>query len=125
MKKEHFEVLLENMTDKIDLVLEGHVALNNKIDNVQQDVNELRQDVNDLRNGVIDLRKENEAAHTTLNKKMLLLLIQLDFVIIEYSKKDLSISRKQDKIPLLEISFSFPLLKRMEGSYKSRRLCRQ
>jgi len=24
MKKEHFEVLLENMTDKIDLVLENH-----------------------------------------------------------------------------------------------------
>jgi len=32
VKKEYFEILLERVEDKIDLVLEGHSALDKKID---------------------------------------------------------------------------------------------
>lgn len=32
MKKEHFEILLENIQDKVQTIAEGHIILNNKID---------------------------------------------------------------------------------------------
>lgn len=40
MKKEHFEILLEEMRGQFELVLEGHVGLNAKIDNLKQDIDE-------------------------------------------------------------------------------------
>lgn len=36
MKKEHFEILLEDIREKVELVLEGHAVLNNRIDRVEQ-----------------------------------------------------------------------------------------
>jgi hypothetical protein len=36
MKKEHFEILLEDIREKVELVLEGYSVLNNKIDRVEQ-----------------------------------------------------------------------------------------
>ena len=81
MKKEHFEVLLENMSGKIDLVLEGHTTLNKKIDDnqrkneedhnfLQQMIKGVSQETKNLRKEFVDFRKENEAAHTALNKKL-------------------------------------------------------
>ena len=44
MKKEYFEILLENLNNKIDLIVEGHQNLDKKIDNR---FNELNQKLND------------------------------------------------------------------------------
>ena len=38
MKKDHLEILLEDMNKKFDLVLEGHAVLNKKIDDNAEDV---------------------------------------------------------------------------------------
>jgi hypothetical protein len=40
MEKEHFEILLEDIKEKVELILEGHVSLNNKIDRNHQEMNE-------------------------------------------------------------------------------------
>jgi chaperonin cofactor prefoldin len=40
MKKEHFEVLLEDIKGKVELILEGHASLDKKIDNVHDDLSE-------------------------------------------------------------------------------------
>jgi phage host-nuclease inhibitor protein Gam len=45
MKKEHFEILLEEMRSKFDLVFEGHDMLNRKIDRVAADLNQRIMDV--------------------------------------------------------------------------------
>lgn len=56
MKKEHFEVLLESMNSKFDLVLEGYDALRNEIRAVDRKVDE--------RFDLLDFKIE------TLNKKV-------------------------------------------------------
>ncbi len=81
MKKEHFEVLLENMTSKIDLVLEGHAVLNKKIDDnqrkneedhhfLQQIIQTVSQETKNLRKEFVGFRKESEVAHVALDKKL-------------------------------------------------------
>ncbi|BCG48630.1 hypothetical protein GEOBRER4_n3525 [Citrifermentans bremense] len=40
MKKEHFEILLEEMNSKFNLVLEGHAALDKKLDAKFDELNE-------------------------------------------------------------------------------------
>jgi hypothetical protein len=40
MKKEHFEVLPENIKETVDLILEGHTSLNKKIDTIYENLNE-------------------------------------------------------------------------------------
>jgi outer membrane murein-binding lipoprotein Lpp len=40
MQKDHLEILLEDIRGKFDLVLEGHAALDNKIDTRFDELNE-------------------------------------------------------------------------------------
>ncbi len=40
MEKAHFEILPEDIKEKVELILEGHSVLNNKIDRVHQDLGE-------------------------------------------------------------------------------------
>ena len=40
MKKDHLEIILEDIQSKFELVLEGHDALHKKIDTVYQDLGE-------------------------------------------------------------------------------------
>ncbi len=40
MEKEHFEILLEHIENKMQLVLEGHVALDRKFDSRFEELNE-------------------------------------------------------------------------------------
>jgi outer membrane murein-binding lipoprotein Lpp len=40
VKKEHFEILLEDIKEKVDLILEGHATLNSKIDRVEDNIEE-------------------------------------------------------------------------------------
>ncbi len=40
MKKDHLDILLEDIQSKFDLVLEGHAALNSKIDTKFDELNE-------------------------------------------------------------------------------------
>jgi hypothetical protein len=40
MKKDHLEILLEDMNGKLDLVLEGHAVLAEKIDRLARDTDE-------------------------------------------------------------------------------------
>lgn len=56
MEKEHIQILLEDMNRKFDLVLEGHAALDRKIDDR---FNELKTEI-----------KENSFAIGVLNNKI-------------------------------------------------------
>ena len=47
MKKDHVEILLEDIRGKLDLVFEGHAMLNNKIDRVAIDLNQKIDDLNE------------------------------------------------------------------------------
>jgi len=40
MEKDHLEILLEDMHGKFDLIIEGHAALDRKIDNKFEELNE-------------------------------------------------------------------------------------
>ncbi|MCK4690566.1 MAG: hypothetical protein KAT20_02080 [Desulfuromonadales bacterium] len=55
MKKEHLEVILEDMNSKFDLVLEGHATLDRKIDDLSCKFEE-RFDLIDLKFTAVDQR---------------------------------------------------------------------
>ncbi len=68
MEKEHFEILLEDMHDSIKAIAEGHGVLNNKIDNL---TNELRTGLKSTRDELIFLIKaSNEHLEERLTKKI-------------------------------------------------------
>ncbi len=88
MEKEHFEILLEDINSKLDLVTEGYAALNRKIDSNQKKdeenqhalymmIKESNAGLNkkidnaqqNLSKEIQDLRKENEAAHEKMCKE--------------------------------------------------------
>jgi hypothetical protein len=66
MEKKHLEILLEDIRSKFDLVLEGHAALNSKIDANQAKSGEefahIRFQLKTL-NAKVDQVKEDLAAH--------------------------------------------------------------
>ena len=55
MEKEHLEVILEDMNSKFDIIIEGHTALDKKID---RNFSELKKDIEFL-NFKIDTVNEN------------------------------------------------------------------
>jgi len=68
MKKEHFEILLEEMRGQFELVLEGHAALNAKIDTVRDESNQKHDHTAFLLktlNSKIDEVKADLSAHRT------------------------------------------------------------
>ncbi|MGB9736530.1 MAG: hypothetical protein ACPL1H_09930 [bacterium] len=78
LKKEHFEILLENIDDKLKVVSEGYTLLNNKIDNFY---NDLHKEINDTRQELIFLIKATvDKAEGRLNKR-------IDDVIVQLTKK--------------------------------------
>lgn len=60
MEKEHFEVILEDINSKIDLIVEGRQALDKKIDDK---VAELKSDIKEVDTKV-------EFVHRSLDKKI-------------------------------------------------------
>ncbi|MGB9735770.1 MAG: hypothetical protein ACPL1H_06040 [bacterium] len=78
LKKEHFEILLENIDDKLKVVSEGYTLLNNKIDNFY---NDLHKEINDTRQELIFLIKATvDKAEGRLNNR-------IDDVIVQLTKK--------------------------------------
>ena len=68
LKKEHFEILLENIDDKLKVVSEGYTLLNNKIDNLG---NDLHTEIKETRQELIFLIKATvEHAEERLNKRI-------------------------------------------------------
>ncbi|ABQ27358.1 hypothetical protein [Geotalea uraniireducens] len=67
MKKENLEVLLEDISSKFDLVLESHAALDRKIDNRFDELNE-KIEHNSFMIGA--LNKKIDAVDERLSKKM-------------------------------------------------------
>ncbi|MCK4622655.1 MAG: hypothetical protein KAT62_10645 [Desulfuromonadales bacterium] len=67
MKKEHLEVILEDMNSKFDLVLEGHATLDRKIDDLSRRVDE-RFDLVDLKFTAVDQRFDSVEAN--LNQRI-------------------------------------------------------
>jgi chaperonin cofactor prefoldin len=67
MQKEHFEVLLEDISSKFDLVLEGHQVLHSEI---RETRTELKKDI-ELCNFKIDtLNKKIDGVDAKLSKKI-------------------------------------------------------
>ncbi len=73
MEKEHFEILLEDIKEKVDLILEGHATLNSKIDRVEDNLKEkigmLDAKIDSVHNRLsakIDGLTNDLAAHRTL-----------------------------------------------------------
>lgn len=60
MEKEHFKILLEDIKEKVDLILEGHAALNSKIDRVEDNLEE--------KIGMLDAKID--MVHNKLNAKI-------------------------------------------------------
>jgi len=56
-KKERFEILLEEIRDDVKLVLEGHGALDKKIEDVKDLIKEVDTKVEDTGRAVKDLSK--------------------------------------------------------------------
>jgi hypothetical protein len=60
VEKEHFEILLEDIKEKVELILEGHAALDSKIDRVENNLEE--------KIGILDAKIES--AHHSLSAKI-------------------------------------------------------
>ena len=67
MKKEHFEVLLEDISGKFDLVLEGHAALDRKFDYKFDELNE-KIEINSFK--IDALNQKIDAVDARLSKKI-------------------------------------------------------
>ena len=67
MKKEHFEVLLEDISGKFDLVLEGHAALDSKFDHKFDELNE-KIEINSFK--IDALNQKIDAVDARLSKKI-------------------------------------------------------
>jgi predicted RNase H-like nuclease (RuvC/YqgF family) len=100
MKKEHFEILLENMDSKFKLVLEGHAALDKKIENLRQEnkeehrllhqmITEVNRKVDSLDQKVDNLAQENEIAHKEILSGIKLSYSELDSRI-KYLEQEIS-----------------------------------
>ena len=92
MQKEHLEILLEDINSKFTLVLEGHAALDRKIDNRFDELNE-KIEHNSFQIGV--LNDKIDAVDAKLSKK-------IDAVDAKLSKKidavDAKLSKKIDAV---------------------------
>jgi len=77
MKKNHLEIILEDMRGKFDLVLEGQDVLNQKIEGVRQELNEkfeyntfLIQGLNNKIDNVKESLKKIDDGNESLSKKI-------------------------------------------------------
>ncbi len=61
-----FGVVLEHMDKKIDIVLEGHAALDKKIDDFHDEFSGLRNEFSGLRNEFSGFRKDTESNFSTI-----------------------------------------------------------
>ena len=61
LKKEHFEILLEEMKGDIKLVLEGHSVLDKKISDVKEMIKAVDTKVEDTRMVVKEINRELKA----------------------------------------------------------------
>ena len=69
--KEHFEILLENIDSKFELVMEGYQTLNNKVDTLDTKVNGLSNELHSTREELIFLIKASiEHSEVRLTKKI-------------------------------------------------------
>ena len=55
--KEHFEILLENIDSKFELVMEGYQTLNNKVDTLDAKFDALINELRSTREELICMRK--------------------------------------------------------------------
>jgi DNA anti-recombination protein RmuC len=68
LKKEHFEILLEDIQDKFKFIAEGHDVLNNKIDNL---TNELHTSLKSTQDELVFLIKASiDKSEERLTKKI-------------------------------------------------------
>jgi len=67
MQKEHFEILLENIDSKFNLVLEGYSVLAKQITDTRD---ELKEDITLLDVKITGLSKRVDAVETNLNNKI-------------------------------------------------------
>lgn len=54
MEKERYEILFEEMSSKIQLVLEGHATLDRRIEHLQQNVNDVRKELGHVEEAVTE-----------------------------------------------------------------------
>ncbi len=67
MEKQHFEILLENMDSKFNLLLEGFSTLDKKIDDFR---GELKEDISLLDVKITALSKRVSSVETNLNARI-------------------------------------------------------
>lgn len=88
MKKDHLEILLEDMNGKFDLMMEsnaalreGQASLNKKIEDLRQEnkeehrllqqmIGDVNKKVDKVDQKVDNLDQKNDAAHSAINKKL-------------------------------------------------------
>ncbi|MGB9736415.1 MAG: hypothetical protein ACP5QW_08960 [bacterium] len=64
LKKEHFEILLEDIQSSVKAIAEGHSVLNNKIDAVSLKLHETREEL------IFLIKASNESLEQRLTKKI-------------------------------------------------------
>jgi chaperonin cofactor prefoldin len=95
MKKDHLEILLEDIRGKFDLVLEGHVVLERKIDGVRT---ELKQDIS-LCNFKIDaLNDKIDGVRTELKQDISRCNFKIDALNDKIDDVDQRLTAKIDEV---------------------------
>jgi chaperonin cofactor prefoldin len=95
VKKDHLEILLEDIRGKFDLVLEGHVVLERKIDGVRT---ELKQDIS-LCNFKIDaLNDKIDGVRTELKQDISRCNFKIDALNDKIDDVDQRLTAKIDEV---------------------------
>ena len=106
LKKEHFEILLEDMNKKFELVLEGHDVLNKKIEDTAAEAREREEQlaflINTL-NGKVDhlaveLRQEIGGVLTELHETRQELGAKIDKGLERTEDHEVRIIRLEEKV---------------------------
>ena len=84
MSKEHFEVLLENINSTVQQIAEGHVVLNNKIDNVEK---RLSAEIKDVKGDIKVINLTLNALNNKIDDVEIRLTQKIDSVDEKLSKR--------------------------------------
>ncbi len=94
MNKQHFEILLEKIDSKFDLVLEGYAALNRKIDNVQNSLDDYKRQNKEEQNLLFQMIREVNQKVDKLDQKV----DKLDKKVDKLDQKVDKLDKKVDKL---------------------------
>ncbi len=99
-----FGVILEDINSKLGLVVEGHVALDKKIDDFKEEFVEFKRDTESNFKTIFEFQKDTESNFKTVLQHLLNIDKELEFIKSEISEIKKTLTQKADlnRVAILE-----------------------